>query len=149
MLMEIDEIMVPAELWRHAKAGNSHSLDRLRKYVDSLELYMHNMTDYPESIVVTLMHVGGKDNSPHHHHHKHTKMTHAPRRYVPARMTRERAILKGLEHAGRCTLLPPGKDALAALYDELILGEDHVRDCDTCRIFIALVREGFEGAFGR
>ena len=70
-------------------------------------------------------------------------MTHAPRRYVPAPMTRERAILKGIEHAGRCMLVPPVKDALAAVYDELMLGEDHVRDCRSCRVFIALVREGF------
>ena len=54
MLMEIDEIQVDAELWRRAKAGLPAALETLRNYVDGLKLFTHNMTDHPETIVITL-----------------------------------------------------------------------------------------------
>ena len=55
VLLEIDEILVPSDLLDRTKSGDISAKNEIRKLVDGLHIYMHNIVmDSDDYSVVTL-----------------------------------------------------------------------------------------------
>jgi len=53
-LMEIDEVAIKKTLWNAVRAGDKEALTELRKFVDGMNIYFHNLPTEEDEVLVTL-----------------------------------------------------------------------------------------------
>jgi len=54
MLLEIDEVAVPTELWVRVRHGNKQAIEALQEMIDGLEIYMHAFGCGKDDTIISL-----------------------------------------------------------------------------------------------